>query len=193
MKPIAVLYATRNGHTRRIADHIASELHERGFDAQAKNVGSEAARIDPGDYSGAILASSVHYGQHQHEMINFVKTRRSELDRIPTAFISVTLSEAGVERPESGPQERARFASDTQRVIDKFFEETEWRPVRVKAVAGALLYTKYNLLLRFVMKHIAKNAHADTDTTRDHEYTDWLALDHFVNEFAHELVSPAAV
>ncbi|MBV8843556.1 MAG: hypothetical protein JO307_12175 [Bryobacterales bacterium] len=193
MKPIGVLYATRSGHTRRIADHIANELHERGFEAEAKNVGAEAAPLDPSHYSAAILAASVHYGQHASEMVEFVKNRRSELDKIPSAFISVTLSEAGVERPESSPQERARFAADTQRVIEKFFEETEWRPARVKAVAGALLYTKYNLLLRFVMKYMAKNAHADTDTSRDHDYTDWLTLDRFVDEFAQQLISPAAV
>lgn len=193
MKPIGILYATRNGHTRRIADHIANELHERGFDAEVKNVGAQDASGDPKDYAAAVLAASVHCGEHEQEMVKFVKDHVLQLEAIPTAFISVTLTEAGVERPESSPEERARFAADTQRVIGNFFEETGWHPAHVKAVAGALLYTKYNLLLRFVMKRIAKTAHADTDTSRDHEYTDWLALDHFVDEFAAELLSPAAV
>jgi hypothetical protein len=51
-------------------------------------------------------------------------------------------------------------------------------------VAGALLYSKYNPLVRFVMKRIAKEAGAATDTSRDYEYTDWVGLDRFVVELA---------
>jgi menaquinone-dependent protoporphyrinogen oxidase len=46
------------------------------------------------------------------------------------------------------------------------------------------MYSKYNWFIRFVMKRIARRAGASTDTSRDHEFTDWVALDRFVNEFA---------
>jgi menaquinone-dependent protoporphyrinogen oxidase len=72
-------------------------------------------------------------------------------------------------------------------LLDKFFRKTGWRPKHVKPVAGALLYTKYNPLIRFVMKQIVKRAGGDTDTSRDYEYTDWVALDRFVGEFAGEI------
>lgn len=71
-------------------------------------------------------------------------------------------------------------------MLHRSFEETGWHPTRVKPVAGALLYTKYGLLLRFVMKLIAKRAGGATDTSRDHKYTDWVALDRFVDELAEE-------
>src|SRR6516225_1856891 len=54
MKPIGILYATRNGHTRRIAEHIASDLHGRGLDVELKNVGASGASIHPLDYSAAV-------------------------------------------------------------------------------------------------------------------------------------------
>src|SRR5215469_15607100 len=123
-KPIGVLYATRSGYTRRIADHIASELRERGFKTEVVNLGGQRARVDPGEYSAVVLAASVHCGDHEQEIVKFVRDHVAQLEKIPTAFISVTLTEAGVERPESSPEERARFAADTQRVIDRFFEET---------------------------------------------------------------------
>ena len=189
MKPIGILYATRTGHTRRIAEHIANNLRGRGFDVQLKNLDTSIRLID---YSAAVLAASVHCGAHEREMVQFVKDHARELDNLPTAFISVTLTEAGVERPESTPDERQRFSSEVRRVLDKFFEETGWHPARVKPVAGALLYTKYNVLLRFVMKQIAKSAHADTDTSQDHVYTNWEALDRFVEEFAAELAPATA-
>jgi menaquinone-dependent protoporphyrinogen oxidase len=43
------------------------------------------------------------------------------------------------------------------------------------------------MLMRFVMKWIAKKAGAETDTSRDYEYTNWAALDSFTNEFADEI------
>jgi menaquinone-dependent protoporphyrinogen IX oxidase len=40
-------------------------------------------------------------------------------------------------------------------MIDGFVAETGWRPTRVKPVAGALMYSKYNVLVRFLMTRIA--------------------------------------
>jgi len=57
----------------------------------------------------------------------------------------------------------------------------------VKPIAGALLYTKYNFIVRFIMKRIARQAGAATDTSKDYEYTDWAALSRFIDEFVKEL------
>jgi menaquinone-dependent protoporphyrinogen oxidase len=72
-------------------------------------------------------------------------------------------------------------------MLDHFYEQTGWHPQRVKPIAGALLYTKYSIILRFVMKRIAKQAGAATDTSKDYEYTDWAALSRFIDEFVEEL------
>ena len=188
MKRAGVLYATREGHTERIAGHIAQKLAGIGLEADLKNLKAGGVRL--AGYDGVILAASVHAGSHEPEMIDFVKGHRAELDRIPAAFLSVTLSEAGAERADTTPDEHARFAADVQQMMDKFFEETGWHASRAKPVAGALLYTKYNVFIRFIMKRIARQAHADTDTSRDYEYTDWAALDRFVEEFAEEIAGP---
>jgi menaquinone-dependent protoporphyrinogen IX oxidase len=37
------------------------------------------------------------------------------------------------------------------------------------------------------MKRIAKKAGAETDTSRDYEYTDWSALDRCVDEIFREI------
>jgi menaquinone-dependent protoporphyrinogen oxidase len=124
-------------------------------------------------------------------MVKFVKKHRDELARLVTAFLSVTLSEAGAEMSGAAPEKRARFSADVQKIIDKFCKDTGWRPERVKPVAGALLYSKYNPLVRFVMKRIAQEAGGATDTSRDYEYTDWVGLDRFVDELADDLSSSA--
>jgi menaquinone-dependent protoporphyrinogen oxidase len=184
---IGVFYATREGHTQKIAEHVAMRLRERGFPADAQDLRTPGRDIDLSKYAAAVLAASVHAGGHESEMVKFVKQHRHELERIPSAFLSVTLSETGAEKPGATPEEHARFAADVQKMIDTFFQQTGWHPTRVKPIAGALLYTRYNVLIRFIMKRIARKAGAATDTSHDYDYTDWAALDRFVDEFADEL------
>jgi len=38
--------------------------------------------------------------------------------------------------------------------------------------------------VRFVMKQIARKTGSPTDTSRDHELTDWAAVDRFAGELA---------
>lgn len=187
MRPVAVFYATREGHTRRIAEHVAATLRQRGLDAVVGNVRSRQAALPPGPYAGVVVAASVHAGRHEAEMVRFVKEHRAQIESVPNAFISVTLSEAGAERSDATPAEHAKFVSGVQEAINRFLDETGWRPKHVKPVAGALLYTRYNFLIRFVMKRIARAEGGSTDTSRDHEYTDWAALDRFVAELADEI------
>lgn len=70
------------------------------------------------------------------------------------------------------------------------------RPLRIGAVAGALLYTKDTFVLHFVMKRIACHESGPTGAL-DHEYTGWAALDQFCGEFARYLgedrLSPAVL
>ena len=182
MKSVLVIYATREGQTRRIAEHIAATIRGRGHTADVLDAAHIPAGFSLDTYAAAVVAGSVHVGKHEKEIGDFVKTHRSQLERIPAVFLSVSLSEAGVEDPTASPERRSRAAADVQRMIDGFLTETGWHPSKVRAVAGALSYTKYNFLVRFVMKRIAKSQGASTDTSRDHELTDWAALDHIVDE-----------
>jgi menaquinone-dependent protoporphyrinogen oxidase len=165
----AVFYATREGHTRKIAERIAADLRLRGalvdlFDVRA------SADPDWTRYSAACLAASVHLGRHEREMVAFAARHRDALVRLDAAFVSVTLSEAGAEDPARSAAERQRAAQDAQRMIDGFVKDTGWRPEHALAVAGALAYSKYNFLVRFLMKRIARKAGAPTDTSRDYEF-----------------------
>jgi menaquinone-dependent protoporphyrinogen oxidase len=121
-------------------------------------------------------------------MVRFVRANRSELDPIPSAFLSVTLSQAGAQRPGESPERRRQFADDVDKMIGVFLKETGWSPKHILPVAGSLAYRRYNPIVRFIMKRIARKAGADTDTSRDYEYTDWIALDRFVDQIAVEIV-----
>jgi menaquinone-dependent protoporphyrinogen oxidase len=178
-----VLYATREGHTRKIAERIAADLRTRGALVDLCDV-RECGDLDWSKYSTACLAASVHLGHHEREMVAFAARHRDALVHCNAAFVSVTLSEAGAEDSKRSERERQAAAQDAQRMIDVFVRETGWHPEHALPVAGALAYSKYNFLVRFLMKRIARKAGAPTDTSRDYEFTNWPALDRFVEDMA---------
>ena len=180
---VAIFFATRDGHTRRIAARIAADLEQRGALVDVYNVRT-AGPIDWSRYSTACVAASVRGGTHEREMIAFVKTHRIDLERLSAAFVSVSLSEAGAEDQHRSADHRRQSAADVQRMIDAFVKTTGWKPARTFAAAGALKYTKYNLVIRFVMKRIARSMGGPTDTSRDYDFTDWTAVDRFAAELA---------
>lgn len=168
MRPFLVLYATREGYTRHVADRVVARIVERGYAAEAKDVGTLKATFDVDRYRAAIVTASVHGGRYETEMVAFVRLHRGALERISSAFLSVSLDEAHV-------------------TIAGFLRATGWRPRRVEPVAGALLYSRHGAVSRFVMMLRARHRGVSTDTSRDHEYTDWVALDRFVDELVDQL------
>ena len=191
MKPLVIPYATREGQTRHIAEYIEARIRDRGHSARLCDVREIREPFDLDPYEGAILAASVHTGTHEPEMIAFVKRHRSRLDELQTAFLSVSLTEASAEDTTLREGDRTKAAAEAQTVINRFLGETGWQPKRVEAVAGALLYSKYNFIVRFVMKRIARKASRPTDTSHDYEFTNWKAIDALVDEVLREHVAPA--
>ena len=93
-------------------------------------------------YAGPVLAASVHTQKHEAEMVRFVKRNRAELEAMPTVLLSVSLSEAGAEDMSKSAEDGARAAADAQGLIQAFLDEAGWHPRHIRAVAGALLYSK---------------------------------------------------
>lgn len=187
MPRIAIVYATREGHTAKIAHHLAGRLGADGHDAVVIEARHLPSRFSLGQYDAAILAASIHAGKHEREMVAFVRERQAWLERMPTAFLSVSLAETTAEDPDASTETRAKATSEVDRMLDLFFEEASFRPTHAVPVAGALLYTHYGIVKRALMKWIVRKNGGPTDTSRDYEYTDWAALDQFAAMFSKEI------
>ena len=188
-KPILVLFATREGHSRRIAEHIHDLLQARSIPSEVMNAAHLGEAFSLAHYAAAFITASVHLGKHEREMTRFVRQHAAELGQIPSVFLSVSLSEAGAENVDLPAQKRAEAGADAKRMIDEFLQETGWQPGCVRAVAGALPYRKYNFPVRFMMKQIAKKMGGPTDSSRDFEFTDWRSLERLVDELVPSLWS----
>jgi menaquinone-dependent protoporphyrinogen oxidase len=187
MNPLALVYATREGQSRRIAEYMADRFRTHGVAIELHDARRLPRDFTLARFGSAVLIASVHGGAHEVEMANFVRRHATALGAIPSAFLSVSLSEAGAEDPHRPQDVRERSSQDAQRMMTDFFRRTGWTPTLSLPVAGALAYTKYNPLTRFVLKRIAKKAGGSTDTSCDHEYTDWAAIDGFIDRLVAKL------
>jgi len=134
-KPVLVAYATREGQTRKIAEHVAATLRARNFEVDVVDVGSDEP-VELPFYCAAILLASLHLRKHEREMTAFAKTNHDVLARMPTAFLSVSLAEAGAEDSSRSPALRAEAATGVREAIDAFVAETKLHPAHVHPVEG---------------------------------------------------------
>jgi menaquinone-dependent protoporphyrinogen oxidase len=133
--------------------------------------------FSPDGFDAIIVGASIHMSKHSRQLSEFVGRHISRLNVVPSGFFSVSLSAAGSEK------ERA----DASRFVEEFLTQAGWNPAIKATLAGGLRYREYNFLKRWMMKKIARDAGKDTDTSKNHEYTDWNAVAQFVGEFLAHL------
>ena len=160
-----IFYATTEGQTRRIAERLVEVLADHGIEARAFDMAApEAAAIDWAHVHGALVGASLHMGRHQRAAALFVHQHAAQLNAIPSAFFSVSLSAAS-----SNPKEVEAARS----LAREFPLAHGWTPAMIASLAGRLAYTRYNFLTRLLIKRIARKEGAPTDTSRDYELTNW--------------------
>jgi menaquinone-dependent protoporphyrinogen oxidase len=175
---VPVFYATSEGHTRQIAYTIAATLRSEGFE-------SEPVELVAGDpspnwtaISTAVVGASVHIGKHQKTAAEFVRREAKHLAARQSSFFSVSLAAAS----------RNSAGVDAARAIaTKFVRDAGWQPRHLACFAGKLAYTKYGFFTRWMMRRISSREGGPTDTSRDHEMTDWAAVRTFARQIANDL------
>ena len=70
------------------------------------------------------------------------------------------------------------------KALSRFIAQTGWTPRELWPIAGALNYTRYTLPIKAMLVLISLMSGGDTDASRDHEYTDWAAVESLGIRFA---------
>ena len=171
---LLVAFTTYDGHTAKIAERIAVTLRENDCAVDL----CDLARSQPGrplpEYDGVIAGGPIHGGKHHSSLVRFTAQHRDVLNQQPSAFFSVSLSAAGSTEQQG----------DATRCLNEFLNATGWKPHATAVVPGALLYQEYGFFKRWMMKMIVKRGGtADTDTSRNYVYTDWVNVDSFARQF----------
>lgn len=177
MSRILVLHASNDGQTARVAERIGEELRGQGHAVSVLPAASEGASAAIDAHDAVLVGGAIRFGHYPKYLEQLVQARAAALAERPNAFFSVCLT-------GGGPGANLRVARG---YVDGFCRKTAWHPHDVAIFGGALLYTKYNPVIRFIIRFIVTIAGGDTDTSRDYEYTDWQAVQRFARRFSTEL------
>jgi menaquinone-dependent protoporphyrinogen oxidase len=172
---VLIVYGTTHGQTAKVARYMADVLTASGCVVTVADADQLPRGLTLRDFDGIVVGSSVTYGRHQRRIRRFVRAHRDTLNGTRSAFFSVSGAAAG-------DDEAARARAE--QYVDEFLRETGWLPWLAEPVAGAMAYTTYSPLLRWLMKHISQQSGGPTDTSRDHEFTDWAQVRRFAEAFA---------
>lgn len=167
---LLIVFATSYGQTRRIADRISGVLEEHGIEVDIIDAKERKPFIHSSKWDAVVVGASIIARGHQPAIREFIARNLDDLNKMPSAFFSVCASAGSV-------HEKSREAAQTLRA--DFLADVGWRPSLDVSFAGAINFTEYNWLLRFYMKYASRLNGGSTDTSRDHEYTDWNQVEAF--------------
>lgn len=175
---VLIVYATSEGQTRKIAGVVASHLEEIGHEVLCRDSSQNLGHIDMNAFDAIFVAASVHEDNHQETIVNFVIARRASLEKVPSAFLSVSLSAA----MKDGMSEARNY-------IANFIRETNWQPADSLPVAGALRYSEYGYFRQQIVKDVIFKNDFRIDAERDYEFTDWQSVKSFAENFVQKAES----
>jgi menaquinone-dependent protoporphyrinogen oxidase len=177
---ILVVYGTRQGHTAHLAARIADGLRDAGNEVEVRDL--HESWPFPVGFDAVVVGASVHAHGFEKEVMSWAAQSADDLLHLPNAFFSVSLTAANQDE---------KSKAELESIVAQFVERTGWRPQHVAEFAGELAYSKYNWLLKRVMRWIAKHESGGQyqDMSHDYDLTDYAAVDAFTRALAVELTS----
>lgn len=169
---ILIVYATSEGQTRKISRFMEEVLQAENHNVVIADATEEPP--SPENFDAVLIGSSIHIQKYHSSVRDYIMKNVDELNKKHTAFFSVCMAIASDIEEEH---------EEVKRIATEFVEKTGWKPDAINHMAGALKYTQYDYFKKLIMRMIAKKEGGSTDTSKDHEYTNWDAVKAFVLDF----------
>ena len=169
---VLISFATTEGQTLKIAERISLQIRERGYEVYLYDTASLMDVPEVAAFDAIIVAASVHEEHHQDSAVNFAAAHLDQLICKPSAFVSVSLSAA-----------MPNGQAEAQHYVDRFIAATGWSPKKALLLGGALRWSECDYFQRQVLEHVLGKGDVNPGEDFTHEFTDWLALQSFVDDF----------
>lgn len=167
----AILYASVDGQTQKICERLKEVLIRNQHSVFMSPISDFDG--DVSSFEKLIIGSSIRYGKHHPEVINFIGKRKNEIEKTKNAFFSVNLVARKINKnsPQNNPY------------LIKFLKRTQWTPDETEVFAGRIDYKRYSFFDSLMIRIIMLLTKGPIGAYADIEYTDW----HKVDEFAERL------
>ena len=172
---IAIYYATRDGQSRRIAEHIYRRLDDGQLLPGPRDLLLDLPT--PAELAQArliVLIAAVRYGKHLPELERFLSAYCALPSPPPLALASVNLS----------ARKPGKTTSSGNPYLRKTIARHRLAPAAAVAFAGRLDYRRYSWRDRLIIRFIMLLTGGPTDPDTCIEYTSWSAVDEFADQIA---------
>ena len=173
MARFSVAYASSEGRTRVVVDHLADALRQHGHQVTVDDVGTPSAAETLPAADAVVVAGSIHGGRMQPRLIRFASMHGVALSERPSALMIVSMSAASSE---------AAVRARQHEYLATFLANTPWRPDVVEFVAGALRPAALGPLRRVQAARVAR--HVGVDPKGEVDFTDWGSVARFAQSLA---------
>src|SRR5262245_24752424 len=110
MVRVLIPYGTTEGQTAKVAEVIAGVLKGRGHQAESVDIKRLGDSV-PEQYEAVVVGASIHMGKHDKHVVKFVQRNLTTMERLPSAFFSISLAAHGDTEEAAGYVDR--FEAET--------------------------------------------------------------------------------
>ena len=169
-----VVYGTRSGATKQIADEIGKTLEEQGYAATVREA-KQTKGIGAQDFDLIIVGSSIWATMWKRQAIGFLKKNRKALAGKKVALFSSGLA--------GGDPAQADYAKKSiEKVAAKF---PEIKPISMACFGGLVDFDSSNFLARFMARAMKKDFEKKgVDTSKPVDTRDWAAIRQWAKDVA---------
>jgi menaquinone-dependent protoporphyrinogen oxidase len=179
---VLIVYASRHGQTRRVAERLADVLVTNGAEVHAFEIHAIPKNLAPHTADVVVLAAPVYFDRHPKIVERFATEHRTDLAKVRSIFVSVS----GAARSVAGMAQADTYAR-------AFFGRAGWMPDHVELVAGGEPYTQYNWLTRWFMVRHNRKFGRTVDSKRDYDFTDWDQVDQLGKDMVGDTLQAARI
>ncbi len=170
MSRILIVYASRDGHTRKICQRMEERLTDSGIQVQLADIG-EVQALNPSGFDAVAVGGSVVYGKHDPRLSQFIEAHAEHFAKTPLAFFSVNLI----------ARKAAKQTIEGNVYVRKLLDALKVEPDHVEIIAGNLDYPSYGFFDRIMIQLTMKFTDGPTDRNTVIDYTDYAQVDRFAD------------
>ncbi|WP_288842045.1 menaquinone-dependent protoporphyrinogen IX dehydrogenase [uncultured Deefgea sp.] len=174
MKPTLILYASRDGQAKHIAQTLQQHLAQHAVHSELADLTSPPNMSK--SWQAIIVVASVRYGRHHAEVQQFFEHHTL---LAPLAVMSVSLNARKGDGTPNG-------------YLKKLLAQHHLQPFTAMSVAGRLDYPRYGWLDRQMMRLIMKMTDGPSDGKCCVEYTNWQHVADFADTVRRYIQQEAA-
>jgi len=180
---LLIAYATTDGMTAQIAERLGKVAGFLGHRTMVVNIDRLPTWFQPQTFDAILVGASVHVRGYQRSAKRFIRDNLELLNSRPSAFFSVCMAIASKDK---------HSREEAHSIAEAFPAALGWKPQAIEVIAGAIMFSRYGIFRRPVMRAIARKEVGELDTSHDHIYTDWNAVEGFCRSFL-EAAAPRLV